>query len=168
MATLALILFFGLSATQEEGAKSNLKDNLRASVVSVISYDIEGSILVRGSGFFASERGDVLTRKSLIPAEAARTEVVTSDNKVYEVTRILVTDDKLDLIRVLLNETPLGVKPFPGATFSPQFGDRVFVVSRGTLIDGIVTEPLDPINGKTFGITVFAEAPANGSPVFNL
>lgn len=173
MTIIPIILFFGLTATQvQESAKPNLRDTLRASVVSVISYDIDGSILVRGSGFFVSERGDVLTRKSLIPSDATRTEVVTSDNKVYTVTRILVTDQKIDLVRVALDATPPGVRPLASATFNPQFGDRVFVISRGavdsTLIDGVVTEASDRISGNTFGVTASTETPASGSPVFNM
>ncbi len=173
MAIITIILFFGLTATQvQESAKSNLRDNLRASVVSVVSYDIGGSVLVRGSGFFVSERGDVLTRASLIPSEAARTEVVTSDNRVYTVTRILARDQEIDLVRVALGATPPGVRPLANATFSPQFGDRVFVISRGevdsTLIDGVVTDPPNRIFSRTFAVTVSTETPLSGSPVFNM
>lgn len=173
MAIIPTILLFLLIATQvPESARPNPRDNLRTSVVSVISYDIHGSILVRGSGFFVSKRGDVLTRRSLIPAEATRTEVVAPDNKVYTVTRILVTDDKIDLVRVALDATPPGVRPLASATFGPQFGDRVFVISRGavdsTLIDGVVTEPANRIFTQTFAVTVSTATPASGSPVFNM
>ena len=67
----------------QDNAKTVLQHNLRASVVSVISYGIDGSILAHGVGFFVSERGDVLTRGSLIAPEAVRTEIKTLDNVVY-------------------------------------------------------------------------------------
>ena len=173
MSIIPLILFVSLTATQaQQSAKTSVKDTLRASVVSVISYDNAGTILVRGSGFFVSERGDVLTRRSLIPPDAARTEVVTSDNKVYTVTSILATDQKIDLVRVALDTTLSRVRPLASSTFSPQFGDRVFVISRGeadsTLTDGVVTEQPNRIFDKTFVVTISTDTPpSSGSPVFN-
>ena len=173
MAIILVAVFFSLSPQQaRDSAKPNLKDILRASVVSVISYDAGGNILVRGSGFFVSESGEVLTRKSLIPPDAGRTEVVTTDAKTYRVTGILATDDKIDLVRVALEATPPGARPLAKATFSPQFGDRVFVISRGeadsTLTDGVVTEQPNRIFDKTFVVTISTDTPpSSGSPVFN-
>ena len=65
MLIILTISFFALTAAPvQESVKPSLRDQLRASVVSVISYDFGGTILVRGLGFFVSKRGDVLTRRS--------------------------------------------------------------------------------------------------------
>src|SRR3989442_16045630 len=131
MVAVTAMLFLSLIGALQisENAHTNSRHSLRESIVAVVSYGSDGNILASGSGFFVSERGDVLTRRSLIPSDAARTEIITSTHKVHSVKQILVGDDKTDLIRVSLDVAPTGVTPLPSATFSPQFGDRVFFLS---------------------------------------
>jgi Trypsin-like peptidase domain/Gram-negative bacterial TonB protein C-terminal len=172
VAVTAMFFLSLIGALQtSEGAHTNSRHSLRESIVAVVSYGSDGNILARGSGFFVSERGDVLTRRSLIPSDAARTEVITSTNKVYSVKQILVGDDKIDLVRVSLDVTPTDVRPLPSATFSPQFGDRVFFLSDNEApktIDGVVTTVDKSVTGKTFRVSASSASVSTGTPIFNV
>lgn len=169
------ICFFSLASEShaQRGSNTVLKDNLRASVVSVISYSADGNVLSRGAGFFISAEGDVLTRRSLVPSEAARTEVMTAEGAVYQVRKVVREDREADLITVALENPPVKVKPIPSATFSPQFGDKVFVICGDgaidrQLVEGTVTSVDISAIAKTFEAAGSLRANSSGSPVVDL
>ena len=165
-----LVGLAGASSGQER-AGSAVSEGLRPAVVGVVSYDADGKAVARGSGFFVSERGDILTRRSLIPKEAVRAEVTTSDGKVYRLGRVVSADKESGIVRVLVENPPARVLPLPCATFGPQIGDSVVVlVGNSTGAQGIRGVVVDASAG-TFSIAISAPgaAPgaASGSPVIN-
>jgi Periplasmic protein TonB, links inner and outer membranes len=173
MSVTAYLLSFAMVSQGQNDSKAAIKAKLSSSTVSVISYDSNGDVLAHGAGFFVSEMGDVLTRGSLIPSEASRTQIKTPDGKTHDVKGIVAKDEKTGLVTVSLQNSLSGSKPLPSASFSPEFGDRVlamegYVNSEQKLIEGVVTGIDNAATGKTFRVAASLQSIASGSPVLNM
>lgn len=166
---IVLLSFFTIGSRGQDQAQRALPPTLRHSVVSVISYHADGSMLTHGTGFFISESADILTRSSLIPPEAEHTEILTADGKTYRVSRIVATDKKADLVRASLENPPESVKPLPSSTFSPQVGDRVVIIRDAAEpeIEGVVTTVDSGGSRRPFRVAASLPPNSSGSPVIN-
>jgi hypothetical protein len=166
---LVWLVSFPIAAQAQEKAQGSLAASFRQSVVAVISYSKDGSMLRRGAGFFISEEGDIMTLASLLPSDADHTEVITSDGKAYRISRIVGTDKRSGLIRAAL-DTPLEhARPLPSRTFGPQVGDRVRVISDAAEqeIRGIITD-VDALDADAdFRVAATLPDHSSGSPIFN-
>jgi hypothetical protein len=77
MAIIPIILLFSLTSAQvQESVKPELRDKVLSSVVSVVSYESDGTILVQ---VLVSESGDVVT------AEAIKTRLRRHIGKADEI-----------------------------------------------------------------------------------
>jgi hypothetical protein len=165
------LLSFTAASQGQENSLLPLKKTLQLSVVSVTSYDRDGNVLISGAGFIISERGHILTLKTLIPVETDHTDVKTFGNTVYRVNQVVEDKVKTGLVRLALENAPVNFRPIPSATFTSQIGERVLVITSDvnpeqTAIEGIVTSGKKLITDDFY---VIASLPANsiGSPVIN-
>jgi TonB family protein len=147
--------------------------NLRQSVVSVISYDKDGKILARGTGFIMNPLAQVLTSLSNLPAEAVRTEIRTLDGKSYEMTRRMAEYKAINAVRLVVNFPKDGIKPIRYSGSNPEVGDRVALVSVNSSSEAIITEGTitaieDSPNKMLFKISALIPEESVGGPVLNM
>lgn len=167
---LALALASGVLA--QDALQSVVKD-ARPSVVSITSFGNDGAILVRGSGFFISEAGDVLTRRLILPEGRSRAEVVTFDGKSYPVKRIEAEDKDTGLVRVSVELPKQAVKILKVSTTLPWIGEQVLVISgsitsQQSITEGTVSTIQHSQAGRIIQISGKVAPGSNGSPVINM
>lgn len=162
------------SLTSEEQARVRMLTQTRKSVVSVVSTDPKNNLdeylsrlssvrqdyetlpkgptlafsISQGSGFFVSSDGMLATSKHVVGNTKHIYRVVTSDNRVYEVDKIL-RDPLLDLALIQIKNpdkdvlTPVN---FVDKNIAPLIGQTVFSIGNtlgkypNTVSQGIISE----------------------------
>ena len=183
---IILICLFAASAANHIQAQDDLQSlvkKVRRAVVSVVAYDKNGDILSRGSGFFVggtgiagtgiAGTGQVLTRRSLLPIEAARTEARTSDGQSYKVTGVLDENKEADLATVSVELSERKIEPLTISEAIPVIDQRVIVIYGSTLtepamIEGAVSAIQDSSAGKIVQVAGQIPAESVGSPVISM
>ena len=167
---VAVLVF---SAESFGGAQVDLKsliDELRPSIVSITTYDEKKNVVARGTGFFTSKEGEILTRLSLVEG-AYRTEVKTDDEKVYPVAITSGKDTKTGLARIVIAIPRERVKPLVYKAKVPQVNEHVFVLGGGgrehEFVEGTVAAIEDSSLGKVIRINASLVPQLDGGPVFN-
>jgi len=151
----------------------SLIKRIELSVVSVFTYDKKGNISRRGSGFFISQNGDIITNYHIFKW-AKSAEVKTPDGKIYSVPRIVAVDVQSDIIRISIDIASPYVYPLPLCTTLPEVGERIIVYGspfglEKTVSDGIVSAVREvPSYGEVIQITAPVSPGSSGSPVLNM
>jgi len=170
--TLFFCFIFSLSALAQ-GKLPEIVKKIEPSTVVILTYDKDGKIIGQGSGFFISEKGDIITNRHVL-AGAHRAEVKTTSGKVYAITMIVSEDKEADIIRVSVNITKESVRPLSLSSSIPEVGERVAVIGsplglERTVSDGIVSAVREiPAFGKIYQITAPISPGSSGSPVVNM
>ncbi|HMF57822.1 MAG TPA: trypsin-like peptidase domain-containing protein, partial [Pyrinomonadaceae bacterium] len=172
---LAVVLLLVVCAgVQAQETLPELVHRVKPSVVSSITYDSHGDVLMSGSGFFA-RANQVITNLHVI-AGAQRAAIRTLDGKgrTYPVTGILGVDEEGDLAVLGVNMPEGRARPLEVITELPEEGESVFVIGNplrleGSVSNGIVSAVREvPGIGKILQITAPVSHGNSGSPVFNM
>lgn len=179
-ARLSLLLLMALSCFALAPSNALAEENLPAlikkiepSAVIILTYDKQGKPLAQGSGFFINELGDIITNVHVL-AGANRTEVKTSDGKIYLITRIVAEDREGDVVRATVDIPSKLVHPLSLSGSVPEVGERIAVIGsplglERTVSDGIVSAVRDiPAFGKIYQITAPISPGSSGGPVVNM
>ena len=167
---LAVVLIGGIvfrSAAQE--SLPNLVRRIKPSVVAIVTYDIRGEKLSRGSGFFSAV-DKIVTNRHVIE-NAYRVEIHLTNGSVFNAKGVVAVDGEGD-IAVLQVEVPQGVsQPLTVGRTSPQEGEAIVVIGNplgleGSVSNGIVSAVRDiPNFGRIIQITAPISPGSSGSPV---
>jgi len=164
-----------LSKAKEKPIESlpSLIKRIKPSVVIVFAYDNKGEFLKLGSGFFISQRGDIITNYHVLQG-ASSAEVKTSDGKTYPITYIVAEDEQSDIIRLSVDIPSQHAYPLSLSATFPEVGERIIVYGsplglEKTVSDGIVSAIREvPGYGKLIQITAPVSPGSSGSPVLNM
>jgi tetratricopeptide (TPR) repeat protein len=149
-----------------------LVEPLRPSVVTVVTYDLDGEVAGLGSGFFISSSG-ILTTNYHVLDGAYRADVKTLDGREYPIVAVLAKNQQVDLIKVRVDIPRHQVAPLPLAEQEPVLADRVVVIGSPLGLDQTVSEGIvsavreTPAFGKVFQLTAPISQGSSGSPVLN-
>jgi tetratricopeptide (TPR) repeat protein len=170
-AFLFLILTVSPVVSQED--LPGLIKRVEPSIVMIVTYSKEGSMLGQGSGFFIDRKGNVITNSHVLQ-DASRAIVKTTDGKEYPIKKVLAEDKEGDIIRVSIDISKEAVIPLPVAPKLPEVGERVIVIGTPlgldkTVSDGIVSAVREiPGFGKIIQVTAPISPGSSGSPVINM
>jgi len=115
----------------------------RKAIVSIITYGNDGNPLNKGTGFFISETGDVLSAYTIFKG-AARAIVTDTDGKEYPVVSILGADELYDVIKFKVTVSkkisylPLASDPVPNG--STVYAIPFSVGKTAPFQEGTITE----------------------------
>ena len=146
---------------------------IEPSIVVVFAYDDKGEFLKLGSGFFITQRGDIITNYHVLQG-ASSAEIKTSDGKTYPITYIVAKDEQSDIIRLSVDIPSQYVYPLSLSTTIPEVGERIIVYGsplglEKTVSDGIISAIREvPGYGKLIQITAPVSPGSSGSPVLNM
>jgi len=146
---------------------------IQPSIVLIITYDKEGEISSKGSGFFVSQTGQIITNRHVL-ANGTRAKIKTAQGTVHPVTHIITEDKNGDLVCALVEAPPKSVQPLLLSKSMPQVGERVVVIGNplgleGTVSEGIISAVRDiPAFGEIIQLTAPISPGSSGSPVVNM
>ena len=166
-------LIFVVSPIMGQENLPALIKKVESSIVVIVTYNKEGSMIGQGTGFFVNKEGDVITNFHVLE-EASRAVIRTTDGKEYAVQKVLAEDREGDLIRVSVEISEEAVRPLPISTRLPEVGEKVIVIGTPlgldkTVSDGIVSAVRDiPAFGKIIQLTAPISPGSSGSPVINM
>ena len=174
---LCLVILCACITARAQGEASSLPELVRRvkpAVVSVITYDAKGNILMTGSGFFV-RAGQVVTNLHVIDG-ARRVEVRTLDGKgrLYPAAGALALDEEGDLALLSVAMPAERAHSSEVTALLPDEGEKIFVIGNplrleGSVADGIVSAVREVPNfGRIIQITAPISHGNSGSPVFNM
>jgi len=174
--TASLLFSFLLISNQISAQENQLKDVIRRvmpATVLVVTYDASEQILFQGSGFFVSEKGEVITNYHVMSG-ANGAVVKLPDGSVYKVTDVLAEDINSDLIKLKVDTSGSKVQCLPLYKALVEVGEKIVVIGspqglESTVSDGIVSA-VRVVEG--FGNIIQITAPisqgSSGSAVVNM
>jgi len=172
LVTLFFCSIFTLTALAQEKLTDIVK-KIEPSTVVIMTYDIGGKLIGKGSGFFISQSGDIITNRHVLTG-VHRAEVKTAKGKVHPITMIVGEDKESDIIRASVNISLESVRPLSVSISTPEVGERVAVIGsplglERTVSDGIVSAIREiPAFWKIYQISAPISAGSSGSPVVNM
>ncbi len=118
-------------------------NKIAPSTVIIFTYNEKGALTGQGSGFFVSKDGHIITARHVLFG-AHQAEAKTSDGKVYQITEIVAEDEKVDLVRAVVDIPTKLVHPLPVSPSLPEVGERIVVIGsplglEQTVPEGIVS-----------------------------
>lgn len=149
-----------------------LIEPLRPSVVTVVTYNLDGEVAGLGSGFFISSSGILVTNYHVLDG-AYRADVKTLDGREYPIVAVVAKNQQVDLIKVRVNIPRNRVTLLPLAKQEPVLADRVVVIGSPLGLDQTVSEGIisavreTPAFGRVFQLTAPISQGSSGSPVLN-
>ena len=158
--------------SQQPWSLRQLIEPLRPSIVTVVTYDLDGNVAAIGSGFFISASGVLVTNYHVLE-NAYRSDIKTLDGGEYPVVAVLAKNQQVDLIKVRVNIPRDRVAPLSLAEQEPVLADRVVVIGSPLGLDQTVSEGIisavreTPAIGKVFQLTAPISQGSSGSPVLN-
>lgn len=148
-----------------------LSKKLQPSLVAITCYDKENRVLARGTGFFTTRSGEILTRRRVFPAETQRAEVRTSNGKSYRVPRLPSDGNKADLVLISIDIPPDRVSPVVFTRKILQVNDPVvtfkLVGTEQQPVDASVSAIEESSSGKALRISATLSTGSDGAPVFD-
>jgi len=152
---------------------TNLVENIRPAVVTVITYDKDKNPLSQGSGFFIDANGHLVTNYHVLEG-ASHAEVRTYDGKRYPIKSVIGENKKVDLVKVLVDISRAFVQWIEATRALPSVAERVVVIGspmglEQTVSEGIVSSVREiPEIGKILQISAAISSGSSGSPVVNM
>ncbi|MGQ9638810.1 MAG: tetratricopeptide repeat protein, partial [Thermodesulfobacteriota bacterium] len=167
-----LFCFVSVSSSWAQEGLTQIVKKIQPSTMVILTYNEKGDVIGQGSGFFISEKGDIITNHHLLQdASQARVKV---GEKTYPITQILAEDMEGDLIRVSV-DIPQGLAhPLTVSESIPEVGEKIMVIGNPlgleqSVSDGIVSAIREiPGFGKIIQITAPISPGSSGSPVVNM
>lgn len=173
MRYLCLIPFLLASLQANPDDLPKLVRRVEPSIVTILSYDSAGNLLIQGSGFLVDEQGDLITSRHII-AGASRIEVKAHGGRTYHGAKVVAQDAHADLAMIALGKPLFDARPLRIQQRLPEVGEAVVVVgsplgfsdsvSNG-IVSGIRTVAGSGLVGQ---MTAPISAGSSGSPVINL
>src|SRR5437763_5780853 len=172
---LLAFIFLCVSASQamaQEDALPELVRRIKPSVVAIVTYDVKGERLSRGSGFFTAPDRVVTNRHVLEGAYKA--EIHTVNDLTYNVKSVLAVDGEGDIALLQVEIPPSVARPLTIIRTTPQEGESIVVIGNplgleGSISNGIVSAVRDiPNFGRIIQITAPISPGPSGSPVINM
>lgn len=149
----------------------NLARDVGPAVILVSVFDSSGQLLRKGTGFFISDNGRLVTCARLI--EGGENAIATAANgKIYNITGILATSSSLDLAVMKADAKRVSFLPF-NKTAAPEPGTSVAVIGSpvaqktGPALEATISEDRSRPNGDWFDLTPALTKDNIGSPVVN-
>lgn len=167
--TIGVILF----SYRQQKDLNGLAKNIQSSVVEVITYDEDGNVFGRGSGFFVDLNGHLITNRHIL-AGAYNAEVRTYNAKKYPIKSVVGENKSYDLIKVLVDAVEEPLSSIEISESIPTLGERILVFDTPTanhhiVSEGIVSAISDiPTIGKVFQISTSITPTSSGGPVVNM
>ena len=146
--------------------------SIKASVVTVVNYDLDDTVSSIGSGFFISEEGILLTNYHVLEG-AYRAAIRMPDGSQHPVEAVVAKSPLVDLIKVRVAVPDSRIRPIALATEPPAVADRVFVVGspmglEQTVSEGIISAIRElPAGGNVLQVTAPISQGSSGGPVLN-
>ena len=174
--TASLLVSFLLISKESSAQESQLKDVIKRvmpATVLVVTYDASGQLLSQGSGFFVSEKGEVITNYHVISG-AISAVVKLPDGSVYKITDVLAEDINSDLIKLKVDTSGSKVQYLPLYKALVEVGEKIVVIGspqglESTVSDGIVSAVRDVQGfGNIIQITAPISPGSSGSAVVNM
>jgi tetratricopeptide (TPR) repeat protein len=172
-----LIFFLGGCATAPAGpAPETSRDlpelvrSIQESVVTVITYDTDGTMSGQGTGFFVDREGHLITNYHVM-AGAYSAEIRTRDGKTYRIESVVSEKEEVDLVKVRVRIPESGVRWVTVSGQAPEVAERILVVGsplglEQTVSEGIVSAVREiPEFGKVFQLSAPISPGSSGSPV---
>lgn len=169
---LGFLLLTASHARAQEDALPELVRRIKPSVVAIVTYDVKGEKLSRGSGFFTG-RDRVVTNRHVLEG-AYKAEIHTVDDVAYNVKGVLAVDGEGDIALLQVDIPPTVASPLTVVRTSPQEGESIVVIGNplgleGSISNGIVSAVRDiPNFGRIIQITAPISRGSSGSPVINM
>jgi tetratricopeptide (TPR) repeat protein len=172
-ALVVTILTLIASAAMGQETVPGVVRKIEPSTVAIRIYDRGGNIVSQGTGFFITQRGEVITNYHVLEA-AEYADVKTSNGNVYPVKRVLADDREGDLIRISVDTFGDVTRPVTLAQAFPEVGEHVVVFGtplglERSVSDGIVSAVREiPGFGRIMQVTAPISQGSSGSPVVNM
>ena len=173
---IAFLLFSFTNTVKASAEENQLKDVIKhvmPATVLVVTYDAKGQPLSQGSGFFVSEKGEVITNYHVMNG-AEKASIKMPDGSICKITEIIAEDLAADLIKMQA-DTGNNKVPFLSINkAAPEVGDKVVIIGspkglENTVSDGIVSAVRDvPGFGSIIQTTAPISPGSSGSPVVNM
>jgi hypothetical protein len=148
---------------------SSIAKKILPGTVLIQTYDASGRALGQGSGFFVSEKGDIVTCYHVLRGYSSA-NVTTSDKKEYRVKNITAINKTNDLIKISLSTTEHDFSSLKLNTTLPEVGQEIVVVVGGPLgLENTVSEGIvSAIRENETQITAPISQGSSGGPVANM
>jgi len=168
----ALLLIIPLTVAADQTVVELVK-KVRPSVVLIQTFDRNNTPVGQGSGFFISDKGDLVTSKHVVEgAYSATAKLITGAQYSIEGASAVDADRDVVKLRVKLRgKTTPFLEP---ANILPLAGEDILVVGNplgleSTVSKGIVSAIREiPTFGKILQISAPTSAGSSGSPVLNM
>ena len=174
--TAVLALFISLAMTAPltgVAALTELVNDIRPAVVTVIVYDINQQVAGIGSGFFVDKHGHLITNYHVLDGRY-KADVKTAEGDTYPIKLIVADSKATDLVKVLVDIPPKKFKWVKTAGRLPSIAEQILVVGspmglEQTVSEGIVSSIRKiPAVGEFFQMSAPISPGSSGSPVINL
>lgn len=169
---LLLCGVIGLFPAPSSGTPPTGAESAAPCVVAVLTYDESGRVLARGSGFFVTPTGDVITSRHFFQG-AARAEVITSGKETLAVAAVVGDDPERGLLRLSTESGKQNLPCRSPVTTMAEVGERVVVLGspsaqRFATAEGTVSAVRDlPLLGRVIRIAAPVTSGFIGGPVVN-
>jgi V8-like Glu-specific endopeptidase len=149
---------------------TQLVNQVRPSVVTVVGFNGDGKPIAQGTGFFVASNGTLITNYHVL-AEAQKASIKTRSGKVYDIVETIAEDIDGDLIAVRANIQEFVVQPLRISRTKVLLGQRIVVIGspfglEQSVSDGIVSAVRQSDDlGRIIQITAPISPGSSGSPV---
>ena len=171
---LALLNWLAMTGPLTAGTGlTELVNEIRPAVVTVIVYDINQKVASIGSGFFIDKYGHLLTNYHVLDGRY-KAEVRTADGNTYPIKHIVADNRAVDLVKVLVDIPRKKFNWVKTADSLPSIAEQILVVGSPMGLDQTVSEGIVssirkiPSVGEFFQMSAPISPGSSGSPVINL
>lgn len=165
-----LVLTVPLSAAIK---MTELVNDIRPAVATVIVYDINQEVTNIGTGFFIDKYGHLITNYHVLDGRY-KAEVRTADGQTYPIKLVVADNKATDLVKVLVDIPREKIKWVKTARRLPAIAEQIIVVGspmglEQTVSEGIVSSIRTiPSVGDFFQMSAPISPGSSGSPVMNM
>ena len=152
---------------------NELVSQARNAVVTVVTYDLNGSVSGIGSGFFITRSGLLVTNLHVIE-NAYTAEIKTSRGRRYPITSVVSENQQVDLVKLRAVVSTTDIATLPIARRTPAVADPVVVIGspfglEQTVSEGIISAIREvPLAGNVYQLTAPISQGSSGGPVLNM
>jgi S1-C subfamily serine protease len=164
---------FGVGAARAQESLPELIKRLLPAVVTVVGFNAAGKVIRLGSGVFIDRQGHLITNLHVIKG-VARAEVKLSQGEVFPLTEMVASDEKADLVKLVVN-LPGGAPHYLAVSGArPEVGQRVVVLGSPLGLERTVSEGLVSAirtvrdRGEFLQISAPIAPGSSGGPVVNM
>lgn len=159
-------------ASAQQNIPSLIK-KVQPSVVLITAYDTIGNKSSQGSGFFISQKGEVITNWHVV-SDTTFAMVKTTTGAIYEVIGVKAKDEKRDIVKLVLAAKDISFSYLRLSPSLPSVGEQILVIGsphglESTVSDGLVSGLRKiPDIGNVIQISAPISQGSSGGPVINL